>query len=45
MTNSTWSPSLCADAGYMKMRLDRIALAAPPVEAEQLRKFCASVAK
>jgi hypothetical protein len=45
MTNSTWSPALCADADYMKMRLDRIALAAPPFEAEQLKKFCAGVAK
>lgn len=45
MTESQWSPALCADAGYMQMRLKRIAVSGiPPAEAERLKKFCAEVA-
>ena len=41
---STWTPALCADQAYMKMRLERIALAGlPPSEADALKKHCASV--
>ncbi len=45
-TRARWSPALCADQAYMKMRLGRIALIGlPPVEAEQLKSFCAGVGK
>ena len=41
---STWTPALCADQAYMKMRLERIALAGlPPSEGDALKKHCASV--
>ncbi len=46
ITNALWSPSLCADAEYMKMRLHRMEVAGiPPIEREQLLKHCKSVAK
>lgn len=44
MTLSRLSPALCADPGYIAMRLKRIAIAGPAVEAENLKKYCASVA-
>jgi hypothetical protein len=35
---STWTRELCADAAYMKMRLERIAISGiPPSEAAQLK--------
>jgi hypothetical protein len=46
MTEARWSPALCADTAYMEMRLKRIAISGiPPVEAERLKKYCASVQK
>jgi hypothetical protein len=44
-TMSQWSPALCADASYMEMRLKRIAIVGIAIEAENLKKYCASVAK
>ncbi|HEY7474347.1 MAG TPA: hypothetical protein VH679_05010, partial [Vicinamibacterales bacterium] len=45
MTQSQWSPALCADAAYMEMRLKRIAVSGiPQAEADRLKKYCASVA-
>ncbi|HEX2344717.1 MAG TPA: hypothetical protein VHI98_29880 [Vicinamibacterales bacterium] len=45
MTESRWSPALCADAAYMEMRLKRIATAGiPQAEADRLKKYCADVA-
>jgi hypothetical protein len=43
ITQSRLPPALCADAAYMKMRLDRIAVAGPPPEAERLKAYCATV--
>ena len=44
IVQSTWSPALCADQAYLKMRFARIALAGiPPAEADALKKHCASV--
>jgi hypothetical protein len=45
ITISPLSPALCADAEYMKMRLARIAMAGPQVEADQLKKYCGSLPK
>ena len=43
---SMWTPELCADQAYMKMRIERIALAGlPPSEADALKKHCASLIK
>ena len=44
ITQSRLSPALCADAAYVKMRLNRIALVGPAPEADRLRAYCASVA-
>jgi hypothetical protein len=44
-TMSQWSPALCADTSYIEMRLKRIAIVGPPMEAKNLKKYCASVAK
>ena len=39
-TSGIW-PQLCADPGYVKMRLDRIALIGLPVEqADTVRRVC-----
>jgi hypothetical protein len=43
MTDSNLSPKLCADTAYIEMRLKRIAIAGPPIEAENLKKYCASL--
>jgi hypothetical protein len=46
MTRTRWSPALCADAAYIKMRLERIALSGiPQAEADALKNYCASVAE
>ena len=42
-TRALLPPKLCADADYMKIRLARMALAAPPALAEELKKYCASL--
>jgi hypothetical protein len=40
-TSAPLSPSLCADPNYMKMRLERIALAGlPQGEADRVRRLC-----
>ena len=40
-TTAPLSPTLCDDPGYVKMRLDRIALAGlPPREAEIVKQLC-----
>ncbi len=45
MTESQWSPALCADAAYMEMRLKRIAVSGiPQAEADRLKTYCASLA-
>jgi hypothetical protein len=44
-TMSQWSPALCADTSYIEMRLKRIAMFGPAMEAENLKKYCASVAQ
>jgi hypothetical protein len=41
MTQSRLPPALCRDPAYMDMRMKRIALAGPEVEAEKLTKYCA----
>jgi hypothetical protein len=43
ITYSKLPPSLCLDADYMKMRLDRIELEGPRFLADELRKYCAGV--
>jgi hypothetical protein len=45
MTESQWSPALCADTAYMEMRLKRIAVSGiPAAEADRLKKYCAEIA-
>jgi hypothetical protein len=44
MTHARWSPTLCADAAYMEMRLKRIALSGiPQIEADRLKEYCVSL--
>lgn len=44
MTQSRLPPTLCRDPAYMEMRMRRIALAGPRVEADKLTQYCAAVA-
>jgi hypothetical protein len=49
MTVAKLSPALCADRGYMEMRLGRLAIIAPPpgapfLPADRLREYCANPA-
>lgn len=43
ITYSELAPALCADPGYMAMRLGRLAEAGPPGEAARLTAYCAGV--
>ena len=45
ITTSQFPPSLCADASYMKMRLERLDAYGPKGEAERLRQRCADTMK
>lgn len=42
-TRSRLSPALCADAAYIRTRLERIAEAGPEEEADRLKEYCASL--
>jgi len=43
MTTSRLPPDLCRDPAYIEMRLHRIALAGPKVEADRLQQYCAAL--
>jgi hypothetical protein len=49
MSKSQMSPTLCADAAYMSMRVRRMTLVFPPARGgrqsplDQLKQYCASV--
>ena len=45
ITTSQFPPSLCADAPYMKMRLERLDTYGPKGEADRLRQRCADAVK
>jgi hypothetical protein len=45
MTTAEMPASLCADSGYMKMRLGRLDAEGPKFEADRLRKYCAAASK
>lgn len=45
ITTSQFPPSLCADAPYMKMRLERLDAYGPKGEADRLRQRCADTLK
>lgn len=42
MTESKLAPALCQDSAYIEMRMGRIAIAGPRVEADRLTQYCAA---
>jgi hypothetical protein len=45
LTNARLSPALCADSGYVEMRMQRMALAGVPrTEGERFKQTCATIA-
>jgi hypothetical protein len=44
MKQSQIPPALCRDKRYVEMRMQRIAIAGPKVEADKLTQYCAAVA-